>query len=270
MFKIGEFSKFTQVSIRMLRYYDEIGLFNPIEVDELTGYRYYSAKQITKLNKIVTLRDMGFVIAEIIEVMNCKTDDEILEILKRKHKVIKQTLEKENLKLEKVNIMMGSLGKETFKMNYEVNLKEVPAYKVASLRDTIAAYNREGELWGRLGAFMERNKIPCSGIAFAIYHDGEYKEKDVDVEVVACTDKILEDKEGITFREVESVPCMASIMVPGDFSNIAPAYNSLANWIEESDYQTCGLARQVTHKGPWCEDNPENYLTEIQIPVKKI
>ena len=51
MFKIGEFSKLTQVSTRMLRYYDETGLLKPAKVDSLTGYRMYSAEQISTLNR---------------------------------------------------------------------------------------------------------------------------------------------------------------------------------------------------------------------------
>ncbi len=43
MFRIGEFSKLTQVSVRMLRYYDEMGLLKPSETDKFTNYRLYSA-----------------------------------------------------------------------------------------------------------------------------------------------------------------------------------------------------------------------------------
>lgn len=64
MFKIGEFSKITQVSIRMLRYYDEQKLLMPCKVDPSTGYRLYSASQIDELGRIVMLRDMGFSIKE--------------------------------------------------------------------------------------------------------------------------------------------------------------------------------------------------------------
>ena len=53
MFRIGEFSKLTQVSIRMLRYYDEVGLLTPAEVDKWTGHRLYSVEQIPRLNKIL-------------------------------------------------------------------------------------------------------------------------------------------------------------------------------------------------------------------------
>ena len=69
MFKIGEFSKLTQVSIRMLRYYDEIGLLKPAEVDKFTGYRMYSSEQIPVLQKIILLRDTKFKIAEIKDII---------------------------------------------------------------------------------------------------------------------------------------------------------------------------------------------------------
>ena len=57
MLRIGEFSKLTQVSIRMLRYYDEVGILKPAEVDKWTRHRLYSVEQIPRLNKILYLRD---------------------------------------------------------------------------------------------------------------------------------------------------------------------------------------------------------------------
>ena len=59
MFRIGEFSKLTQVSVRMLRYYDETGILTPAEADKWTGHRLCSVDQIPRLNKILYLRDSG-------------------------------------------------------------------------------------------------------------------------------------------------------------------------------------------------------------------
>jgi len=75
MFKIGEFSKLTQVSIRMLRYYDETGLLTPAATDRFTNYRLYAAEQIPTLNKIIFLRDLGFNVSEIAIALN-HWDDE--------------------------------------------------------------------------------------------------------------------------------------------------------------------------------------------------
>jgi len=79
MFKIGEFSKLTQVTIRMLRYYDEAGILKPAEVDPWTGYRMYSVEQIPVLNKIIYLRDSGFNVAEIGAALTIKDDHALAE-----------------------------------------------------------------------------------------------------------------------------------------------------------------------------------------------
>ena len=83
MFKIGEFSKLTQVSTRMLRYYDEMGLLKPAKIDSLTGYRMYSAEQISTLNRIIYLRDSGFNVAEIALALNY-SNNAIIEQLDKK------------------------------------------------------------------------------------------------------------------------------------------------------------------------------------------
>ena len=65
MFKIGDFSMLSRISVKTLRYYDEIGLLKPVNVDQFTGYRYYSADQLPRLNYIVALKDMGLSLEEI-------------------------------------------------------------------------------------------------------------------------------------------------------------------------------------------------------------
>ena len=60
MIKIGSFSKLSLVPVKTLRYYDEIGLLKPVEVDRFTAYRYYSVDQLPRLNRILALKDLGF------------------------------------------------------------------------------------------------------------------------------------------------------------------------------------------------------------------
>ena len=73
MLKIGDFSKLSRCSVRMLRHYDEIGLLEPAEIDRFTGYRYYSEAQLTVIGQIISLRGMGFSLAAIGEML--KLDD---------------------------------------------------------------------------------------------------------------------------------------------------------------------------------------------------
>ncbi|WP_032122129.1 MerR family transcriptional regulator [Clostridium amazonitimonense] len=269
MFKIGDFSKLTRVSVRMLRYYDEVGLFKPAKIDDFTGYRYYSAKQISDINLIVSLRDMGFNVADIAVLMKEKSEKKLEGILKVKSEEIKNSIRAEEIRLEKINSAIKDMKKERVNMSYNVTLKSIPSYKVISLRDTIPAYNAEGMLWERLSEYLERKGIPSNDMAYATYHDEGYKAGGVDVEVVMGVDKLMKNENEFIFKETEVVEQAASILVPGDYSNLAPAYNFLGNWIEENGYSIAGNPRQVAIKGPWNERNTEDYLSEIQIPVKK-
>ena len=79
MLKIGEFSKLSRISIRMLRHYDEIGLLKPAEIDRFTDYRYYREDQLPKAGRIAALKDMGFSLADIVRILEVYDDREQLE-----------------------------------------------------------------------------------------------------------------------------------------------------------------------------------------------
>jgi len=269
MFKIGDFSKLCRVSIRMLRYYDSVGLFTPASVDAFTGYRYYSASQIRKINMIVSLRDMGFTVNDIALVLNEPSSEQQKKRLALKKAEIEHDIVMKKSILNKINAAIENLDMERKTMNYDVKIKDVPSYKVISVRDIIPAYDHEGDLWQRLCDIVEKNKIQTESVNFAMYHDTEHKDESVDVEVVFEVDTLQEGGPGYTFKETEAVKNMASVLVPGDFSNIGPAFEFLGKWIEENNYSITGLSRQYTLKGPWNEDNPSNYLCEIQIPISK-
>lgn len=120
-------------------------------------------------------------------------------------------------------------------------------------------------------AFAAENKISVSSNTFAIYHDSDYREKNVDIEICAPVSRMDKDKDGFTFRNIEPVPIMASTMVYGSFENISGVFLSFAGWLEEhSQYKMLGQSRQIVHRGPWNEKNSGNFLTEIQIPLEKI
>ncbi len=269
MFKIGEFSKFTKVSTRMLRHYDEVGLFKPVKTDAFTGYRYYTADQIPQLVKIIMFRDVGFNIAEIARLIKMENNEAILGELKRKKTQIQENIYNETKIITDIDRIISTLGKEFFIMDYHVELKEIPSVKVVSTRAILENYSKEIDLWAMLGEFAQKNQLQPDGPPFAIYHDGEHKENNVDIEVAMPVAKLQENKTDIIFREVESVPCMATVLYKGRYENIDNAFFFLANWIEKSEYEPYGKVRQVSIKGAWNEPDPDNYLVEIQMPVKK-
>lgn len=269
MFKIGEFSKLTQVSIRMLRYYDEVNLLKPEEVDKWTGHRMYSALQIPKLNRILYLRDSGFNVSEIALALEMD-DSELVRYLGKKHLEIEEIIQGEQEKLRKINIAKSEIQRNKSEMHYNISIKSIPEYQVLSLRKVVPTYYSEGDLWKELSYFVKEHKVEISNDTFTIYHDVEYKEQDIDIELCATVKKMRESKGPFCFRVTEPVPIMACTMVYGEFSNISGAYAAFAEWLQKnSRYRMSGPTRQIVHRGPWNEDDPTQYLIELQIPLEE-
>lgn len=272
MFKIGEFSKLTQVSIRMLRYYDENDLLKPAQTDPFTGYRLYSVEQIPRLQKIIFLRDIGYTVSEIRVALNHWSGDFMAEQLKNKQIKVQRSLEQEQEKLNRIETALDSIKKDEINIRYNFTIKQIPSYPVISLRRVIANYFCEGMLWQELTELIDKCKIelPVTGQCFAVYHDNEFKEADVDVEVCVVVAKAVIVDETLCFRRTEAVAMMASTMVYGPYENISGAFRSLAYWLtEHSGYRMKGKNRQICHRGSWNEENPAHYLTEIQIELEK-
>lgn len=270
MFRIGEFSKLTQVSVRMLRYYDEAGLLKPAEVDRWTGHRLYSVEQIPRLDRIRYLRDSGFLISEI--ALALEMDDHALLVsLNKKCLEIEQAIQKEQERLLKIAVAKEEIQGSKSELHYHISMKSIPACQVLSLRRTVPTYYSEGDLWKELSAFAEKEEIEISSDTFTIYHDTEYREQDVDMELCAPVEKAGESRGPFCFRMTEAVPAMASTMVYGEFSNIKKAYLAFAKWLQKnSNYQMSAPVRQIVHRGPWNENAPAKYLTELQIPVEPL
>lgn len=270
MLKIGDFSRLTRMSLRMLRHYDEIGLLKPYRTDPFTGYRYYSADQILKVNQILVLKEMGFSLPEICDLMETDLGSkQLLSLLHNKKREISLVIAKENEKILRIETLISFIDREDVCMKYQIALKTIPAQKVISLRDTIPAYSSESMLWEELQGFVGKNALKCSSPCYAIYHDPGYKESDVDVEVTMSIFEDAQETERVKIRELEAVPEMAVVMHQGPFEEMAAAYHALAVWMESNDYELNGPTRAIYHIGPWCAESPTDYLTEIQAPMRK-
>ena len=153
MFKIGEFSRLTQVSIRMLRYYDETGLLKPAETDRLTGYRLYSAAQIPALNKIVFLRDLGFNVSDIAQALHEWSDGHIMGLLEAKRPETEGAIKAGQDRLARLALAKRDIEREQIAIHSNVPIKAVPSYQVLSPRRVVPDHFPEGLLWKVLAAF---------------------------------------------------------------------------------------------------------------------
>lgn len=270
MFKIGEFSKITQVSIRMLRYYDEQRLLIPCFTDSSNGYRMYSANQIEELNRIILLKNLGFNVKEIREMLTSWNAESIRSNLLTQVEKTKCNIKLEQNKLIQIQGFLTDLDNHNKKLNIQVVMKQIPTQHVISLRRVMNDYYCEGYLWRELGETIGGIDSMDASSCFSIYHDLDYREQDVDIEVcIAKNEEYHNLNSKLVFRQVNSVEMAACFIIYGPYSNISIAYKEFAFWLEQhSEYKMSGENRQICHVSMCHTSNPEEYITELQIPLK--
>ncbi len=272
MFKIGEFSKLVRVSPRMLRHYEKCGLLYPAEVDRFTGYRMYSAVQMPLISNIVMLRDMGFSIEEIGDILPHLKDKVYMDKILRSKKVsLQAVIANEQEKLTLLIKMSDTLREESLNMIYEVELKKLPSVKVLALKEVIPSYEMETQLWEKIGAFMAKNGITCSteGGGYSIYHDEDYKESDVEVEIAVPVPELKENMGEFVYKVLDAIELAATIRFSGPYEGTPAATEKLGAWMENNGYEFAGSMRGLAIASPQDQSDPANYLTELQIPVVK-
>jgi DNA-binding transcriptional MerR regulator len=113
MLKIGDLANFCRVSIKALRHYNRIGLFQPQYIDSATGYRYYSEDQIKELVFILDLKDIGFSLKEIISFQEKVTDTKsLLNMLSKKRIEAEDNIRFEKLRIENINSISQKIQAE--------------------------------------------------------------------------------------------------------------------------------------------------------------
>ncbi|MCU0541753.1 MAG: MerR family transcriptional regulator [Oscillatoriaceae cyanobacterium Prado104] len=269
MLKIGDFSKLSLVSIKALRLYDRMGLLKPTRVDRANGYRYYSASQLPRLNRILAFKDLGFSLEQIGQLL----DDQISPVqmrgmLRLKQAELQQHIQGETARLARVEARLRQIELEGNMPNYEVVLKKIQPMTVASIREILPNYSAVGKLFDDLTDYLQQHGVKADSCA-AIWHDTGYKETDVDGEAIVIVDKLLPGSDRIKFYELPALEQAASVIYQGSYNTIAESYNYLLSWIETSGYQIVGPNREIYIQGGPEQDN-ESYVTEILFPVEKI
>jgi len=270
MLKIGDFSRLSRVSVKALRYYDEIGLLKPVQVDEFTGYRYYSAEQLTRLNRIILLKNMGLSLEETARLLEEKiTVEQLVLMLEVKVSELKRQLDEGQTRLCQVEKWLKQIKEEKTMPENNVVIKKIPAQTVASVRGVIPAYGDIGILFGELFGYLGKQRVKFTGPPLALYYDPEYKEHDVDVEVAIPVASNVPPAGRIKMTELPAVEEMACLLHQGNYETFNTSYGLLMGWLTKNGYQPAGPNREVYLVGPGQGKQPSEYLTEIQLPVVK-
>jgi len=267
MIKIGEFSKINKITVKTLRLYDKLELLKPKFIDKFTGFRYYDSDQLLLLQKIICLKQIGFSLLEISSILEDKSD--FLKKLEQKEIEINREIERNKEKLSRIKSHISSIKKEK-NMNYDVVLKELPEVIVASRRLIIKDYNQLFQAAPEMGEMMKTQGLKCRipEYCFNIYHDGEYKEKNIDVEICEAVVVPGKDTKDLKFKTFPSVKA-ACILHKGPYESLGRSYGIIINWLKDNNYEPANFFRESYIDGCWNKNDPYDWLTEIQVPVKK-
>lgn len=270
MFKIGDFSKLSQVSVKALRLYDQLGLLKPTQVDQFTSYRYYSASQLPRLNRILALKDLGFSLEQIAQLLDNQIPSaQIRGMLRLKQAELQQRVEAEQARLARVEVRLRQIEQEDMMPNYDVILKKIEPMKVVSIRETLPNYSAIGRLFKELEDYLHQYGIKKWNYDAAIWHDPEYKEQDVDGEAVLSIESPIPGNDRIKVYDIPGYDSIACVVHHGSYNNITQAYTHLLGSIETNGYRIIGPNREFYIQGGQEQDN-ESYVTEVQFPVEKV
>ena len=271
MIRIGDFSKLSHVTIKALRFYDEMGLLAPVKVDPFTGYRFYEFDQLPRLHRILALKDLGFSLEEIGQLLGDNlTPEQMRGMLKLRQAEIRQKVDEETDRLARVEARLRLIEQEEPMSNYEVVIKKVEAIGIASIRETVASYASQGPAWNALESYLTARGVRPSGPCLTLYFDEGFKERDVDLEVCEPVAVDLPGGDRVKARTLPAVENMACTVHSGPFSTIGDAYTAMIKWVDANGYRICGPGREIyLHvAGRGGQAGPET-VTEVQCPVEK-
>jgi len=267
--KIGEFSQLMQVTVKTLRHYEQKGLLIPDEVDEWTGYRYYSIEQMQKLQAIRDLQRLGFSLDEIKDLCDSysctPTIDQLTEKIEETEAQLRQLIARRDRLIDWRNARKQMTTMEKF------SIQSLPEIIVASHREILPNYAAIGPMCvNKIGPEMQRLgcKCPPPGYCFTVEHDREYKPTDVDIEYCEQVEEMGEDSAIIQFKRLPAIPkalCMKHI---GPYERFYESFIEAFRYIDEQGYKPIGQHRTCYIDGVWNQEDPEKWLSVIQIPIE--
>jgi DNA-binding transcriptional MerR regulator len=270
MFTIGEFARHGRVSVRMLRHYDSTGLLRPARIDPASGYRFYAAGQLARLNRIIALKDLGFSLDQVREMLDGQVSAEQLRgMLRLRQAELQSRLAADTARLAQVEARLQIIEKEGTMPADDIQVKQIPAVRVAELTATAASLEPASitpviqPLYAELGSRLGRAGVTPAGPAIAYYEDG----LDGDTVVVHATIPVNADPaDGQDFAIVDlpAIDQAATVVHRGSMDNVMSAIQVLAGWIEDNGYRASGYPREFYLE---CPEDQAQWVTELQEPI---
>ncbi|TVX93434.1 MerR family transcriptional regulator [Paenibacillus agilis] len=273
MLSIGEFSKICEVSTKTLRYYAEIGLIQPEEINPENGYRYYSINQLKKMLFINRLKSYQFSLEEIKAILELEEDqaeEELCSVLNRKRREIDDKLSTLKYTLKQMTHDISNLEKGIPIMSYfdqiDVQLVEIQPLNILYIRkmmskdDYAAGY---GMYFNNLYEKISTGRLTILGAPMTIYHSPDYNPAGNDTEFA------IPIKEAVKGTRDFSGGLCAKTILNGPYSELTSVYAKLREWVEDEGYELVYSPYEIYATDPKQGAAPEDMVTEVYFPVKK-
>lgn len=273
MLSIGEFSKICKVSSKTLRYYEDIGLLIPDEINAESGYRYYSVRQLKRMLFISRLKAYHFSLEEINVILKCEEDEaeqKLYSALNRKRLEIAEQLKAYELALKQMCDDISNLKKGIPVMSYlddiEVQLVETRPMNILYIRrllgsnDYAAGY---GKYFSSLYERIAAERLTLLGMPMTIYHSSEYDPAGNDTEFAIPVKEYVKGT-----RNLQGGLCARSVL-KGPYPELTSVYARLKEWVDNEGYDLTGPPYEIYLTDPQETRVPEDTVTEVYFPVKK-
>lgn len=264
LYKIGMFAAMNRATVKTLRFYEEQGLLQPALIHPETGYRYYTLSQMAVLHQITALKMAGFTLEDIARI-NAGADEQKL-LLKKKAELLTKIAEL----TRQIAIVDGYLSKQKIGLSNPVLIKTIPETIVAAMKTRIESYDRLFDAMPKMGAVMESVGCECAlpAYCFTNYLEPVYKDEDILVELCESVTAVKKERDGLYFKVMPSVQA-ACIFHRGSYNTFSESYETVLKFIEENGYEIAGAIRESYIDGIWNKDDESQWLSEIQVPIKK-
>lgn len=270
MFAIGEFARHGRVSVRMLRHYDAIGLLEPLCVDPATGYRFYDASQLSALNRLVALKDLGFSLRQVASILDEQVSAaELRGMLKLRQAELREQIATDAARLAQVEARLLAIEGEAGEPA-PVVVKRIAAVRVAELTGTAAGYEPRfitpviQALYQELPRRLCEAGIAVTGPGVAHYEDAGDDAGSVTVHAALPIAERPGSRHDFRVVDLTEIPAAATLIHHGLMDDVLPSIQALARWIDASGYRSLGYARELTLK---FGDNADDWVTELQEPI---
>ena len=282
MLKIGDFSRLARVSVKTLRFYDQAGLFAPAAVEPRTGYRFYRAAQLPQLQRILLLRELGCTVAETAQLMRLGPDaPAYLKELAQLRRRLMTRVARDEERLRRLDGLLHAQPRPAPDCSHSaVIVRALPAVSALTVRERVQASGGEVE---RMFESIERRaarhgcRAPLS--PFLLFHDMEYRDRDMDVEV--CVPIEPAALSACSGRLVPGVTRAACARFAGSYAQAPRLYGHMLAWLDAEGARICGPVREsylrfgaqqrgYTLPPLMLADGVAAYETELQIPVQQL